>query len=67
MPSAEVMDSVPANAANTKAENAKSIQVLDELLSKLTLAKSADETNAAAGNIASFINGNIEEHDAPTK
>ena len=65
MPS--VMESVPSNTANTKAENQKSVQVLDELLSKLTLSKTADETSAAAGNIATFINGDIEEHDAPTK
>ena len=67
MPSIEVMDSVPSNAANTKAENQKSVQVLDELMSKLTVSKTADETSAAAGNIAVFINGPIEEHDAPTK
>ena len=67
MPSAEVMDTVPSNSANTKSENQKSVKVLDELLSKLSIAKTADETSAAAGNIATFINGDIEEHDAPTK
>ena len=67
MPSLDVMDSVPSNAANTKSENQKSVKVLDELLSKLTISKTADETSAAAGNIATFINGSIEEHDAPTK
>jgi elongation factor 3 len=67
MPSLDVMDSVPSNAANTKSENLKSIQVLDELISKLSISKTADETSAAAGNIATFINGPIEEHDAPTK
>ncbi|MCJ1292913.1 translational elongation factor EF-1 alpha [Xylographa carneopallida] len=61
------MDSVPSNAANTKHENQQSIKVLDELLSKLSISKTADETSAAAGNIATFINGPIEEHDAPTK
>ncbi|MCJ1339765.1 translational elongation factor EF-1 alpha [Bachmanniomyces sp. S44760] len=61
------MESVPTNAANTKSENSTSIKVLDELLKKLTVSKSADETSAAAGNIATFINGDIEEHDAPTK
>ncbi|MCJ1478110.1 translational elongation factor EF-1 alpha [Lambiella insularis] len=61
------MDSVPSNAANTKSENQKSVKVLDELLSKLTISKTAAETSAAAGNIATFINGEIEEHDAPTK
>ena len=61
------MDSAPSNAANVKSENAKSVQVLDELMSKLTIAKTADETKDAAGNIAAFINGDIEEHEAPTK
>ena len=67
MPSADTMDSVPSNAQNTKSENQKSVKVLDELLSALTISKTADETSAAAGNIATFINGDIEEHDAPTK
>ena len=61
------MDSAPSNAANTKSENVKSVQVLDELMGKLNIAKSADETKDAAGNIATFINGDIEEHDAPIK
>ena len=67
MPSVDIMESVPSNAVNTKSENQKSIQVLDELLNKLSISKSADETSAAAGSIATFINGDIEEHDAPTK
>lgn len=61
------MDSVPSNAQNTKAENQKSVNTLDELLSTLNIAKTADQTSAAAGNLATFINGDIEEHDAPTK
>lgn len=48
-------------------ENAQSIKVLDQLMSNLTIAKSEDETKAATANIASFINGPIEEADAPTK
>ena len=67
MPSADIMNSVPSNAANTKSENQQSIKVLDELLSKLSVSKSAAETSEATGNIATFINGPIEEHDAPTK
>lgn len=67
MPSVDVIESVSSSAANTKSENQKSVQVLDELLSKLTISKTADETSAAAGSIATFINGDIEEHDAPTK
>ena len=67
MPSLDVMESVPSNTANTKSENQKSVKVLDELLGKLSISKTAAETSAAAGNIATFINGDIEEHDAPTK
>ena len=67
MPSIDVMEAAPTNAATTKSENQKSVQVLDELLNKLSISKTADETTAAAGNIATFINGDIEEHDAPTK
>ncbi len=66
-PAADVMESVASTPSNTKSENQKSVKVLDELLSQLTISKTADETNAAAGNIATFINGPIEEHDAPTK
>jgi elongation factor 3 len=66
MPSLEIMDS-SASPAATKAENQKSIKALDDLLGQLTLSRTADETTAAAGNIASFINGGTEEHDAPTK
>lgn len=67
MPSVDIMESVPSNTVNTKSENQKSVQVLDELLKQLSVSKSADETSAAAGSIATFINGDIEEHDAPTK
>jgi elongation factor 3 len=66
MPSIEVMDSskVSGKAAS---ENAKSIKVLDELMAKLNISKSKDETNAATQTIATSINGSIEEADAPTK
>ena len=67
MPSVDIMDTAPTNAATTKSENQKSVKVLDELLNKLTISKTAAESSEAAGNIATFINGDIEEHDAPTK
>ncbi|KAL8777258.1 MAG: hypothetical protein Q9194_002653 [Teloschistes cf. exilis] len=67
MPSVDTMDSVQSNAQNTKSENQKSIKTLDELLSTLSIAKTADQTSAAASNLATFINGDIEEHDAPTQ
>jgi elongation factor 3 len=48
-------------------ENQKSVKVLDELLQKLTISKTKDEATYAAENLATFINGPIEEHDVPTK
>ncbi|KAI9671670.1 MAG: translational elongation factor EF-1 alpha [Alyxoria varia] len=47
-------------------ENAKSIKVLEELLGKLTVSKSQDEINESSNDLASFINGDIEEEMAPT-
>ncbi|KAI9649510.1 translational elongation factor EF-1 alpha [Ciborinia camelliae] len=49
------------------AENNNSIKVLDDLMSKLTVSKEQNDINAATHNLAVFINGNIEENDAPTK
>lgn len=66
-PALDVMEVAQPSGAAVAKENKQSIRVLDELLSKLSVSKSQDETNAAAGNIASFINGDIEEQDAPTK
>ncbi|KAI9705340.1 MAG: translational elongation factor EF-1 alpha [Bogoriella megaspora] len=50
-----------------KSENAQSIKALDQLLSRLTVSKTQDEINAASFDIATLINGDIEEQDAPTK
>ena len=66
-PAVEVMAPTQISAKAEASENAMSVKVLDELLSKLNISKTQDETNAAAINIATFINGPIEEHDAPTK
>lgn len=60
-------EAAPHNASTVKSENAKSIKVLEELLKKLTIAKAQDEINAAANDLATFINGDIEEADAPTQ
>lgn len=49
------------------AENKNSIKVLDDLMSKLSVSKEQADINAAAQNIAVFINGPIEDKDAPTK
>ncbi|KAF2265900.1 ARM repeat-containing protein [Lojkania enalia] len=57
----------PHTASTVKSENSKSVKVLEELLKRLTISKSQDEINAASLDIASLINGDIEEADAPTK
>jgi elongation factor 3 len=61
------MDAAPTTAANAQAENAKSVKVLDELISKLSVSTNAVEATEAEANLATFINGDIEEQDAPTK
>ncbi|KZF23328.1 elongation factor 3 [Xylona heveae TC161] len=64
---APAMETAAHTEANIRSENKKSVKVLDELLSKLSISKTAEETIETSTNIASFINGPIEEHDAPTK
>lgn len=49
------------------AENANSVQVLDELMKNLTVSKDAAAIKAASAALASFVNGRIEDQDAPTK
>ncbi|KAK8052201.1 mRNA-nucleus export ATPase (Elf1) [Apiospora rasikravindrae] len=48
-------------------ENSQSIKVLDDLMSKLTVSKDAAATKEATNALASFINGRIEDQDAPEK
>lgn len=67
MPSVETMDSTKPLSGKAAKENAQSIKVLDDLMAKLNVSKSQDETNAASNNLATFIHGPIEEADAPTK
>tara|TARA_R110002003_G_scaffold296_12_gene18704 strand:- start:4595 stop:4828 length:234 start_codon:yes stop_codon:yes gene_type:complete len=55
------------DAAAVKSENSKALKALEELMGKLTVSKEQDKINAAANDIATFINGDIEEADAPTK
>jgi len=50
-----------------KNENKQSIKVLEQLMSKLNVSKAQDEINASSQEIATFINGDIEEEDAPTR
>ncbi|KAF2722990.1 ABC transporter domain-containing protein [Polychaeton citri CBS 116435] len=56
-----------APSADVKSENAQSIKALEELLSKLSVSKTADEARGFSQEIATFINGNIEEQNAPTQ
>ncbi|KAI1326217.1 ABC transporter [Xylariaceae sp. FL0255] len=48
-------------------ENAQSVKVLDDLMSKLTISKDAAATKEASVALASFINGPIEDQEAPTR
>ncbi|KAI0595684.1 armadillo-type protein [Biscogniauxia sp. FL1348] len=48
-------------------ENAQSVKILDELMQKLTLSKDAAATKDASASLASFINGHIEDQEAPTR
>lgn len=64
---APALDTMNISDATVAVENQKSIKVLDELLQKLTVSKTKDEAAYAAENLATFINGPIEEHDVPTK
>jgi elongation factor 3 len=56
-----------SSAAQIKSENKKSMKVIEELLSKLTISKAQEEINSSALDLATFVNGDIEEEDAPTK
>ena len=56
-----------ASEAAVQKENKQSVKVLDELMQKLSVSKGGDDAKATSQEIASFINGDIEEHDAPTK
>src|ERR1700744_3578058 len=64
MPAVDTMASPPATSAK---ETKQSIADLEGLLQKLSVSKSQDEANGAAGNVATFLNGPIEEHDVPLK
>ncbi len=48
-------------------ENAQSVKVLDELFQKLTVSKEAAEIKESSAELASFINGRIEDQAVPTK
>jgi elongation factor 3 len=48
-------------------ENAQSVKVLDELFQKLTVSSDAAAIKEASGELASFINGRIEDQAVPSK
>lgn len=48
-------------------ENQKSVKVLEELMQKLTVSKDASAVKEASANLASFMNGRIEDQAAPSK
>ncbi|KAK5112384.1 translational elongation factor EF-1 alpha [Meristemomyces frigidus] len=60
-------DAAAPSAAQIKSENKQSTKVLEELMQKLSVSKPGDDAKGTAQEIASFINGDIEEHEAPTK
>jgi elongation factor 3 len=64
MPAVDIMDSTPATSAK---ETTKSVGVLEELIKTLSVSKGQDEANAAASNIATLLNGPIEEITVPAK
>jgi elongation factor 3 len=66
MPATVAESSQPASAKMAN-ENKNSVKILDELMAKLNISKAQEDVNAATLNLATFINGPIEEHDAPTK
>jgi len=49
------------------AENKESVKILEQMLTNLSIATSADTVNKASLSLASFINGPIEDKDAPTQ
>ena len=64
MPAVETMTSTPATSAK---ETKQSLADLEGLLQKLSVSKSQSEANSAASNVATFLNGPMEEHDVPMK
>ncbi|CAZ79971.1 unnamed protein product [Tuber melanosporum] len=64
---APALDTMTPSDAVVASENQKSVKVLDELLQKLSVSKTKADATYAAENLATFINGPIEEHEVPTK
>ncbi|KAJ9622538.1 translational elongation factor EF-1 alpha [Knufia peltigerae] len=58
------MTSTPVSSAK---ETKLSVNTLDQLMQSLSVSKTQDEINAASNNLATLLNGPIEEHVMPTK
>lgn len=58
------MESVPAVSSK---ETKQTLSTLEELMKTLSISKTADEANAAGSNIATLLNGPIEEQAVPLK
>lgn len=48
-------------------QNKGSIKVIEELLQKLSVSKEQADINSTSIDLATFVNGDIEEADAPTQ
>lgn len=48
-------------------ENAQSLKVLDELFQRLSVSKESSEIKESSKELASFINGRIEDQAVPNK
>lgn len=55
-----------ATSKSAKSENSKAVKVLEELLGKLSLSKSPEDIQVSSHELATYINGDIQEGDAPT-
>jgi len=56
-----------ASASNQKSENSKSVKAVEELLSKLNISKEQDQILSVSQDLATLVNGDIEDADAPTQ
>lgn len=64
MPAIDTMASTPVSSAK---ETKNSVHTLEQLMQNLSVSKSQDEINSAANNLATLLNGPIEEHAMPLK
>jgi elongation factor 3 len=64
---APAVDMASPTPAQIKSENKGSLKVIEELLQKLSISKDQADINSTSLDLANFVNGDIEEADAPTK